>query len=239
METRIETTTASNKDIDFPALSVCHEMPHSHDSWELPTMIFNALDWINCGTGCKKNLVKQKLSAFKNFFGTLIDKHLASEDPTNSYTSDENGEQKPLIGGFMLPYGYKGIQFQLTFRTVYCKLGKKLQEGAYMWKLENLMKRWKSSFYTMKILNLDILMEEYQVYIDFESFGFWDLFDTCDDVNDDVMRFLSKLYLITFDSNIILENFGSSLRHLVDYGSLEIMPWSGAPVKTSDDGWVS
>ena len=239
IETRIETTTAPNKDIDFPALSVCHEMPHSHDSWELPTMIFNALDWINCGAGCKKNLVKQKLSGFKNFFGKLIDKHLASEDPTNSWTTDENGDKKPVIGGFWLPTGYKGMDsmMMMTFRGYYCELGRKLQEGAYMWELENLIQRWKSSFYSLKLFNVDTLMEEYQVYIDFESFTFWDMLDTCDDVNDDVMRFLSKLF--TFHSNIILENFGTSFRLFVDYGSLEIMPWSGAPIKTSDDGWVS
>ena len=106
-----------------------------------------------------------------------------------------------------------------------------------MWKLENLIERWKSSIYSLKLFNMDTLMEEYQVYIDFESFTFWDMFDTCDDVNDDVMRFLSKLF--TFHSNIILENFGTSFRLFVDYGSLEIMPWSGAPIKTSDDGWVS
>ena len=213
-------------------------MPHSHDSWELPTIIFNSLDWINCGTGCKKNLVKKELSAFKNFFGVLIDKHLASEDPSNLFEY-ENGEKKPVIGGFFLPEGYKGMTTQPTFRIVYCELAKKLEEGAYIWRLQNLIERWKSSYYTLKPFSLETLMEEYQVNIDFESFTFIDiLFKKCD-VNDEVMRFLSKLFLMTIDSNTILENFGTSLRLLVDYGSLEIMPWSGAAVEFDSGGWVS
>ena len=178
--TSIDTTAAPTKDIFFPAVTVCHEMPHLHESWELPTLIFNFFDFVNCGEDCTSKPVMEMLTAFRNFTGKLVDKHLNAkypEDPQKVfYDTTPGGERLPGI--FRLPDGYHGIYTSvgIFFDVLYCDLAVVLEE-----KIENnpgylnrLIKRWKSSFITLEPFNVDTLVEEFGVEIDNESFRLWD-----------------------------------------------------------------
>ena len=101
-----------------------------------------------------------------------------------------------------------------------------------------MIKRWKSSFITLEPFNVDTLVEELGVEIDYESFRLWDnlFWGTCDVDYHVVMHFLGKLHF--FNSNTTLMNFGSTLRQLVDYGDLQIIPRTTAPVPKDDGTWV-
>ena len=243
--TSIDTTAAPTKDIFFPSITACHETPHHHESWELPSLIFNLFDFVNCGKDCKSKSVTELLSGFENFISRIIDKHLKYDFGQDSqkfvYTKLDNGQKLPGI--FMLPEGYHGIYTTsgIYFDVLYCDLALALEkkivnENGY---LENLIQRWKSSFIKLQPFSVDTLAAELGVGIDFESFTLWDnmFYGTCQVDYHVVMDFLARLHY--FNYNTIINDFGSTLRHLADHGSLQIISRTACPTHYDDGSWVS
>lgn len=235
--TSIDTTAAPTKDIFFPSITACHEMPHHHESWELPTLIFNMFDFVNCGKDCKSKSVTKLLKGFENFISRIIDKHLKYDFGQDLqqlfYTKLENGQKLPGI--FTLPSS------DMYFDVVYCDLAlvlekKIVNENGY---LANLIQRWKTSFIKLQPFSVDTLAAELGVEIDFESFTFWDnmFYGTCQVDYHVVMDFLGRLYYFNYDT--IINDFGSSLRHLADHGNLQIMSRTAGPIHNDDGSWVS
>ena len=243
--TSIDTTAAPTKDIFFPSITACHEMPHHHESWELPELIFNFFDFINCGKDCKSKSVTELLTGFKNFISRIIDKHLdydfGQDIQQMFYTRLENGQKLPGI--FMLPDGYHGSYTTtgMYFDVLYCDLAlalekKIIKENGY---LEKLIQKWKSSFIKLQPFDLDTLAAELGVEIDFEGFTTWDnmLYGTCQVNYHVVMDFLGRLYY--FNNNTLMNDFGSTLKHLAEHGNLQIISRTAGPTYHEHGSWVS
>ena len=236
--TSIDTIAAPNKEVNYPAITVCHDKPHQHSSWKVTEKIFNFLDFLHCNEGCNPQDMIEVRSAFGDFTANLIDKQLATKDFTNTFYHEYNfcapeciGQ--PQIGGFLLPSGYNGMDMNgVTFRTAYCPLAKKVEEkmnatgGTY---LQQVTVRWKSSMVTLEAFNVDVLAEELEVHIDFTLFYYSHLWYECElsEEAEKVMSFLAKFYLLD-DPKILYENFGTTMKHLVKHGNLQIYSWAAA-----------
>ena len=78
---------------------------------------------------------------------------------------------------------------------------------------------------------LDILMEEFKLNHDFSELTMFDMLDSdCLDRKDilsPIIIFLEKLYFLNFD--ILYENYGTTLRHLLEFGKFQISPYLANP----------
>ena len=78
---------------------------------------------------------------------------------------------------------------------------------------------------------LDILMEEFKLNHDFSELSMFDMLDSdCLDRKDilsPIIIFLEKLYFLNFD--ILYENYGTTLRHLLEFGKFQISPYLANP----------
>ena len=235
--TNIENVEAPNQDIPFPAITACPEEQH-HESWEIPEKIFNAIDLKNCTTeDCQQyENVTEYLDGYEDFFAEVLTGYLSSEDYSEGFTTDNvTGEKKPIPGAFYLPEGHKGLQVgTYFFRQGYCDLGKKmsaeLDQDPNL--ISNLTYRWANSLITSTTFNLDVLLDEYQVVIDLSDITMMDGVlglafgldvDMCDEGEDVIWSFLGKLYF--FEADLVLHNFGSTLRHFFVFGKLDITPY--------------
>ena len=74
--TSVETVEGDLNEVDFPALTFCHDQPHVHDSWTLPETILNFFetDCNNEVSGeCSKTGMNRLMTKFKPFFEDLFD----------------------------------------------------------------------------------------------------------------------------------------------------------------------
>ena len=239
--TGIDTTAAPTKDIFFPSITTCHEMPHHHESWELPTLIFNFFDFVNCGKDCKTKSVIELLTGFENFISRIIGKHLQydfGKDPM-FYVGLYD---PPKPGIFKLPNGYNGVNLTsgIWFDVAYCDLALKLEEkmAAENGYLDKLIQRWKASFIKLQPFTIDTLAAELGVEIDFKSFPQWYnlVFGTCEVDYDVVMDFLTRLYY--FNYYTIMNSFGSTLNLLAEHGGLRIISRTAGAMHFDDGSWV-
>ena len=111
--TSIDSPSVPNSEVDFPAITTCKEMPSHHKSWEMPTLILDSIDFLNCSDGCNEKKLTQTKTAFDDFVGELVDKHIAADFYSEmkylegAACAPECVGQK-IPGAFSLPKGYNG-----------------------------------------------------------------------------------------------------------------------------------
>ena len=137
-------------------------------------------------------------------------------------------------GGFKLPIGYHGLRHDfLRFRVAYCDLAKKLHANTVIHPntLENITSRWISSMTTSSSVessfSVETLAVELGKHYDIASSTYEEgINNKCslDDDQEEIMRLLSKMYLL--NAEVIFQSFGTSLRLLVQYGKLNVQPYS-------------
>ena len=138
-------------------------------------------------------------------------------------------------GGFLLPIGYHGLRHEyLPFRVAYCDLAKKLHANTVIHPntLENITSRWISSITTSlssieSSFSVETLAVELGKHYDIASSTYEEGINSkcsLDDDQEEIMRLLSKMYLL--NAEVIFQSFGTSLRLLVQYGKLNIQPYS-------------
>ena len=245
--TSIDTTAAPNSEVDFPAITACEEMPRKHESWEVPTLIFNSIDFLTCDSDdCDESVFKENKAAFKDFLEELVDKYLEGEDYSEgtytetSYCAPECvGEKRP--GVFSLPEGYNGVTHGfLYFHVAYCDLVIQIDNKTKTDPntIQEIEARWVDSITSPVNFSVEILAVEFGVQYDFGSSTVFDLFkvDTCylDENQNDIMRLLAKIYLLNAD--VIFAKFGTTMRLLVEFGKLNVQPYSNGyfPSNSSD-----
>ena len=151
--TSIDTTVAPNSEIDFPAITACEEMPSHRESWEVPSLILDSIEFLNCDSDeCDESTLNETKSVFGDFVEELIDKHLEYNYTDSKWKTEFGGadcpsdcfanylfvlfildectakcERIPTPGGFDLPEGYNGLSHgMLSFNTAYCDLAKEV-----------------------------------------------------------------------------------------------------------------
>ena len=91
----IDTTAAPNYELDFPAITACKEIPSHHESWEIPTLVFNSIDFLKCTTGneCNEKIFNETKIGFRDFVEELAANHLKADD----YLEETNEESQDCI----------------------------------------------------------------------------------------------------------------------------------------------
>ena len=69
--TSIDNTAAPVKELDYPSVTTCRAIPYYQSSWEIPSLIFNALKF----TDAKEPNVLEARKTFQPFVGNVT-KHL-------------------------------------------------------------------------------------------------------------------------------------------------------------------
>ena len=267
--TSIDTTAAPNSEVDFPAITACEEMPRKHQSWEVPMLVFDMIDFLNCSSDeCDESVFKVTKWGFKDFVEKLADKYLEGEiwyqvdkyggpgcpsecgssstfSGFSSITAlfefidecEAKCDRVPVPGGFRLPEGYNGVTHtELYFNVAYCELAKRVDNT------QEIKSRWVDSITSSVYFSVEILAEEFGAEYDFESSTLesesgksW---CELDENQEDIMKLLSKIYL--GDTDVIFEKLGSTLRLHVEFGRLNIQPYSNGYATISDSSyWVS
>ena len=81
--TSIDTTAAPNSEVDFPAIRACRDMPSHLESWEIPTLVLDSIDFQQCSNdGCDKKIFNETKEAYEKFVGQLVNRHLETKDFT-------------------------------------------------------------------------------------------------------------------------------------------------------------
>ena len=108
----------------------------------------------------------------------------------------------------------------LVFRVAYCDLAIKLDSEdkfKHPNALKDMISRWVSSIISGSEFFIDVLADEVKVEYPFESVTYDDIkFSECylNDNQEEIMRFLSKIYLL--DRDTIFQRFVTTLRLLVE-----------------------
>ena len=161
--TSVETVEGDLNEVDFPALTFCHDQPHIHDSWTLLETILNLFE-ADCknevSEECSETGTNRMMTKFKPFFEDLFDIFMHSLT-TPTFTS-----------------GYK---------KHYCKIGMKLTLAIRNNKtsIEALTNNVKTSVLTYDLNVLNNELDNLGVKIDGDC--------NISKVEDNVWIFLSKL----------------------------------------------
>ena len=120
----------------------------------MPTLVLDSIDFLNCSDGCNEKKLTQTKTAFDDFVGELIDKHIAADFYSEKYKLKDAacglacGKGQKIPGGFVLPKGYNGVSHEiLMFDVAYCDLAKKLDSEMNETNpniIEEITIRWKS-----------------------------------------------------------------------------------------------
>ena len=116
-------------------------------------------------------------------------------------------------------------------------MAQEIASGAYT--MSNVINIWTHATIHGVSFTVDDLALEFDVWIIFEDFGWWNFFDTgeCDVDYEVTMAFLAKVYYFDFKS-FFFENFGTTMEQLGDEGRLWIMSRTAGwhPVIDSETG---
>ena len=221
--TSIDNTAAPVKELDYPSVTTCRAMPYYQSSWEIPSLIFNALKF----TDAQNPNVLEVRKTFQPFVGNVTKHLMNSQIVGQSGTLTVNGTVYP--GTFLLPPGYNGIDdsIQLTFDVVYCSVAIKMEEeianDAYS--MDNVIEVWTNKTVYGETYSIDDLATQFNIEIEFEKFTFVDFFKVgeckCDYFT--TMTFLAKLHYYPDVRSFFFDAFGTTMEQLGDEGWLWLM----------------